>query len=119
MEITIQSIKERFHLTLNADQTKIWIYPMTQYDIIYNVLPTTKENCIEVTKDEFIGLNLGWFMLNDQLNEVVAYENPDDSDRAAIEAQHATNFNIYADLINSEVEELGSLDAVYEAGQEN
>lgn len=68
MDINILKLKEKFNLTLNEENDKIYVFPLNKYDFISSPLPENLQNCILITAEEYTGFLAGIFMFDENFN---------------------------------------------------
>lgn len=86
MELTIQYLKNKFNLTLTEDKTGIYVYPMNKYCFTSFPLPKDLSDCIVINKDEYLGILLDLLMFNDDLNTVIPFIEPQESEYEQLDA---------------------------------
>ena len=86
MELTIQYLKNKFNLTLTKDETGIYVYPMNKYCFTSFPLPKDLSDCIVINKDEYLGILLDLLMFNDDLNTVIPFIEPQESEYEHLDA---------------------------------
>ena len=72
----ILKLKEKYHLKLNDEETKIWIHPDSHISFTSNPLPKDLRRCILVSADEYMGLMVSLYMFNENYTEVIDFVDP-------------------------------------------
>lgn len=68
-----EDLEKKYKLSVN-EEGKVLIKPRDQYN--FTTYPVSKYDCIEITKNEYIGIIERRYMFNAQLDGVVEYVEP-------------------------------------------
>lgn len=86
-QLDIQKLKTQFNLTLNEDETKIYVLPHNKWEFTSCPLDDLSK-CILITPEEFIGFMANVFIFNDDLTACEDYRDMTEEEFKQLQEQH-------------------------------